>query len=418
MSKINPLVQWWLSQKLPARHMVVDRDKLQDSHFKNIIIYVKHYFIHPVKRRIAKYYLVILKKVFNLKVIGITGSAGKTTTKDMLHSILKRNGRVVSSYKNIDPVYNIPSTILRCTPFTTYLVLEMGVEFPGEMDFYLWLVKPNVGVITNISVAHTEFFGDIGGVFREKSKLVKSLTGNDVSVLFREDKQLEKLEYKLRSKVEWFGDGSDVMSSIEKYYDVYSKFNLIFDQDVKRKIAIKLSVLGVQFVRNALAAAAVAKSFGFDLKIIKEGLETFETPEHRMKIIKLRSGAIILDDSYNNNPRAAILAIKTLGNIPRKKKVVVFGDMLELGMLEDKYHLDIAKYISRHHWNYKMICVGKASGLISEYLNRKRAGSATSYANWEKALEKAVTYSKDKNVAMLIKGSRYIELDKLVARLR
>ena len=210
MSKINPLVQWWLSQKLPARHMVVDRDKLQDSHFKNIIIYVKHYFIHPVKRRIAKYYLVILKKVFNLKVIGITGSAGKTTTKDMLHSILKRNGRVVSSYKNIDPVYNIPSTILRCTPFTTYLVLEMGVEFPGEMDFYLWLVKPNVGVITNISVAHTEFFGDIGGVFREKSKLVKSLTGNDVSVLFREDKQLEKLEYKLRSKVEWFGDGSDV----------------------------------------------------------------------------------------------------------------------------------------------------------------------------------------------------------------
>src|SRR3989344_2587811 len=135
---------------------------------------MKKILIHPIKRRISKLYLIFLRRFFGLKVIGITGSAGKTSTKEMIISILSLKARTVASFANIDPVYNIPTTILRCTPLTKYLVLEMGVEYPNEMDFYLWLVKPDVGVITNIFPTHTLFLKDIEGVYKEKSKLIKN----------------------------------------------------------------------------------------------------------------------------------------------------------------------------------------------------------------------------------------------------
>ncbi len=110
-------------------------------------VYVLRWFIHPIKRKIAKYYLAFLKRFFGIKIIGITGSVGKTTTKEMVASTLKLQGPTVCSYANIDQIYNLPTTILRARPWTKYLVLEMGVEYPGEMDFYLWLAKPDIGVI-------------------------------------------------------------------------------------------------------------------------------------------------------------------------------------------------------------------------------------------------------------------------------
>ena len=99
---------------------------------------LKKWIFHPIKRRIAKLYLLILRKFSGIRVIGITGSTGKTTTKEMLASILKLDGKTVYTIANIDPVYNIPTTILKCNLKTKYLILEMGVEYPGEMDFYLW----------------------------------------------------------------------------------------------------------------------------------------------------------------------------------------------------------------------------------------------------------------------------------------
>lgn len=132
---------------------------------------IKKTIYHPIKNLIANNYLFFLRKFTNIKVIAITGSAGKTTTKEMVTSILKQVAPTVWTKDNIDPVYNIPATILRCTPWTKYLILEMSVEYPGEMDFYLWLAKPDIGVITNIFPTHTEFFGDADGVLKVQSVL-------------------------------------------------------------------------------------------------------------------------------------------------------------------------------------------------------------------------------------------------------
>ena len=190
MYKVNPIIRWWVTPKLPENHIFIGGDSRPKESSALLGIYIRRWLIHPIKRRIAKYYLAILRRFFGLKVIGITGSTGKTTTKEMITSILRQEGKTTSSYANIDPVYNIPSTILRCSPSTKFLVLEMGVEFPGEMDFYLWLAKPDIGVVTNIYPTHTLFFGDVEGVYKEKSKLVKGLNTNGVAVLNGENKFL------------------------------------------------------------------------------------------------------------------------------------------------------------------------------------------------------------------------------------
>ncbi|NMD01040.1 MAG: hypothetical protein GYA62_15160, partial [Bacteroidales bacterium] len=156
MKKQNTFVQWWQTPEFPLIHLS-DRTS-----------FIKKWFFHPIKRRVARLYLKILQSSTDIKVIGITGSAGKTTTKEVLASILKEDGKTVFSKENIDPIYNIPTTILKTPPSTKYLILEMGVEYLGEMDFYLWLAKPDVGIITNIFPTHLEFLKNVEGVMTEK----------------------------------------------------------------------------------------------------------------------------------------------------------------------------------------------------------------------------------------------------------
>jgi len=379
-------------------------------------ISVKKILIHPFKRRIAKYYLFFLRRLFGLKVIGITGSAGKTTTKEMLASILNLQGETKKSYANIDPVYNIPTTILKCSPKTRYLVLEMGVEFPKEMDFYLWLARPDIGVITNIYPTHTEFFKNIEGVLNEKKKLVEGILSSGTAILNSEDKKLKGLKEKLSAKTMWYGKGTEVQALGIKIVG----FNTVFSSKLggSEKIKITLPVLGPQYVSNALAAASAAKMLGVGSKDIKRGLENFKVPEHRMKIKRLKSEAILMDDSYNSNPEAAKEAIKAMSLISgNRKKAIVFGDMLELGEWEEKYHKELGEFIGNEDVT-KLICVGPAARATSNAAEKILGrGKVFWVLTWRAALEELRPFL-GKDYVILVKGSRGIELDKLVAKLR
>lgn len=347
---------------------------------------MKKLIYHPVKNLIAKLYMRFLRKFAGIKMIGVTGSAGKTTTKEMIASIVKLAAPTVWSGANIDPIYNIPATILRCTPKTKYLVLEMGVEHPGEMDFYLSFVKPDIGVITNIFPAHTEFLGDIDGVLKEKGKLVLSLIESGTAVLNKDDKKLRNLAKALKAKVVWF-DG---------------KGNLL--------------------VQNSAAAAKVADVLGIDGKLIKKGLESYAKPEHRLEIVKSKSGATILDDSYNSNPLAAIATLKYFNNvvknqkIAKAEKIAVLGDMLELGSFEEKGHRALGVEVAKSGFK-AVIGVGKASKFMLDEV-RKGSGKTETFRveNWQEAL-RLVRHLSLKGSYVLVKGSRSIGLDKLVEEL-
>lgn len=360
---MQKLVQWWMTPEFPLIHL------------KDNTSCVKKWFFHPIKRRIARWYLKLLQKFGDIKVIVITGSAGKTTTKEMLASILKIDNLTVYSKENIDPVYNIPTTILR-TPFETkYLILETGVEYPGEMDFYLWLAKPDVGAITNIFPTHLEFMGSVKGVLSEKSKLVLNLSKNNIAVLNAEDSELKNISKNIKAKIVWFkGSGNPIL-------------------------------------QDSLAAEAIAKSLGIGAGKIKNGLASYQKPKHRLSVVELKSGAIVLDDSYNSNPGAAFATLKFFEDIAYgKRKIAVLGDMKELGEYEEKYHREIGREISM--LNFKVV-IGVGSAI--RYLIDEVDGSTKTYIveNQEMVLPLLKPYLRKGN-CILIKGSRSIGLDKLV----
>lgn len=325
---------------------------------------MKKLVYHPIKNFIAKHYIRFLQRFTNIKVIGITGSAGKTTTKEMIASILKHVGLTVWSKDNIDPIYNIPSTILRCTPWTKYLVLEMGVEKPGEMDFYLSFVRPDAAVITNIYPTHTEFLGSVEGVLKEKAKLVLSIPRDGIAILNKNDVRLVKLSKELKCKVVWFEE------------------------------------------ENEDAARILARSLGVDSKLIEKGLKSYSRPKHRSEILHHRSGAVIYDDSYNSNPEAFLFTLKKFNKLAGKNtKIAVVGDMLELGKLAISEHQRVGKEIKKSNFA-KVFGVGKLARYITPDV----------FDSWEEVLPHLNEYLKPKTY-ILIKGSRSIGLDRLVLKL-
>lgn len=419
---INRLKNNWFGQNLPDEHIKIDGKDFQKGRYDEmILVCIKKWLFHPIKRKLARVYLKFLRNYFGMRVVGITGSAGKTTTKDMLSSILTQIGETVSSHKNIDPVYNIPMTIFKCRPSTHFLVLEFGVEYYGEMDYYTWLARPDVAVITNIAPTHTEFFGDEEGVFREKIKIANVLGRDDALIFNRSDKYFSKAKKRTRAKLLSFGNGGDVRAVrppiITK--DLKTQFSLKVGRKNDGTIKIKIPVFGKHFVENALAAACAAHVLGVGLKEIKSGLEKTKMQQHRNTIIRHESGAVIVDDSYNNNPKAATESIKNFSeHFGDVQKVLVFGDMLELGEKSRYFHEQIGRAIAKSGFNV-LICVGKLSSATCEaYLNMGDKGRKQSYhVEDESKVDKTLQSYLEKNNAILIKGSRSVHLDKLVNRL-
>lgn len=365
--EINPVIRWWVTPKLPAEDVFAKHN------------FLTQWVVHPVKRRLAKSYLELLKKFTGITVIGVTGSAGKSTTTQMLATILKKGGSTFATPASIDPVYNIPNTILKVKPGTKYLILEMSVEYPGEMDYYLWLARPDIGIVTNIYPTHTLYFGDETGVAKEKSKLIKSLPSSGLAVLNGGNRYTKGMASLTKAKVVYFNDVGDPIS------------------------------------QNSSAAIAAAEHLGVNPKVAKEALLTHEHPDHRFKVIKHKSGALIFDDTYNSNPEAFIATLKTfISQTGKMDKVAVVGDMLELGKLEESGHRKVGKKL--RELNFKAVVgVGKSVKYTLSELdkNKTRVEIAEKYND---AIPLLKPYLR-KNTAIFVKGSRSIRLDKLIADL-
>lgn len=365
MKKLNPIIQWWLTPKFPLIHL---NDKTS---------FIKKWLFHPIKRRLARFYLKFLQMFTPIKVIGITGSAGKTTTKEMLASILSLDGKTAYSKDNIDPIYNIPTTILSTSIGTKYLILEMGVEYPGEMDFYLWLARPDIGAITNIFPTHLEFLKDIKGVLEEKSKLVLSLDEQDVAILNLNDKLLKDISIKIKAKIEWFKSIND------------------------------------QNIDNATLAATIADYLSIPKNKIMNGLKISKRPQHRLSFFRSPIGAVILDDSYNSNPQALLSTLKLFGNKAGKNnKIAVLGEMKELGKFEEKFHRDIGRVIAKQNFQ-AVIGIGGSMKYLVDEINKSNNYTKAVFVN---SLGEAISVIKPyliKDNYILIKGSHSVGLDKL-----
>ncbi len=418
MVNINPIVQWWVTPKLPREHIFIISEKRPKGLYKIFRVYLRKWIFHPIKRRVARYYLLFLQRFFGLTVIGITGSVGKTSAKDMIAAVLDQAGGTISSYKNIDPVYNIPTTILKCRPKTKYLVLEMGIEFLSEMGFYLWLAQPSIGVVTPIYWTHTEFFGSLNNVAKEKGKLVESLPRKGFAILSIDNPQVKKLKGLTKAKINWYGIDPKAQIKGKKISftkDFKTKFTLEIED---KKQEVKLSFLGQQFVSLALAAATVGHINGMDIKLIKKGLEKVKPQPHRMAPLKLKDGTILIDDSYNANPAAVVEAIRLVSSIGEKRrKVLILGEMRDLGRYEEKGHREVGKFAVEKSVDY-IITLGSATRfIIDEALKGGIKKNNTFIAkDKEELLMKVKSVIGPKDI-ILIKGSRSLAMEEVVEEL-
>lgn len=410
---IAKIIHWWFSPKLPARHIHIENPP--DKILPFLRVYFRNILVHPIKRHLTHWYSRLLQKK-GCRIIGITGSMGKTTTKEMIFNVLAQKYKTVRTPSNIDPVYNIPATVLSTPLSTQRLVLEMSIEYPGEMDFYLWLAKPNVSIVTNISWVHAEFLGSIEKIAEEKGKIVKYLDRFSYAILNADDRRVKALASQTKARVVFFSieKKADVWAdNISTTLDLKTKFRLHIK---KQKVDIELPVLGSHFVFSALAAAAVGSIENVPIHSIKQGLETFKPQPHRMQVYRLASGAFLIDDSYNANPDAVIAAVDTLKRLDAKRKILVLGDMKELGQYEKRGHRKVGEFIvGRVDW---LFTIGDLAHLIKAGAVEKGfEKSKIKHFALQKTLIKHLRGFLKSGDLIIVKGSRSMKMEEVVEAL-
>ncbi|HEY3297341.1 MAG TPA: UDP-N-acetylmuramoyl-tripeptide--D-alanyl-D-alanine ligase [Armatimonadota bacterium] len=356
---------------------------------------------------------------FDAKVIAITGSVGKTTTKEMLAEILGRKWRVLKNELNYNNEIGVPMTLFRLERNHEMVVLELAMRGLGEIRRLAKISKPSIGVITNVGMSHIERLGSQGTIAEAKGELLAELPGDGLAVLNYEDGYFTVMQESHAGKIVSFGScaGADIVATkIHAKKDGSHQFTLKADGD---SVQVKLPILGFHNVFNALAAAAVAVSLGVDLATIREGLESFQLPGMRMELVKTESGCTVLNDAYNASPASMSAAVRTLRAMKGySRKIVVLGDMLELGDYSEKAHRDIGVVVAEGGLDL-LVTVGDSAHSIADGARDAgfNAALVLSYSDSAEA-GPALKSRLGTGDVVLIKGSRGMKMELIVEALQ
>ena len=283
----------------------------------------------------------------NMKVIGITGSQGKTTTKEFLYSVLQNEGTTVATAGNFNTDIGVPLTLLRSTEATKFCILEMGARHVGDIAKLTELANPNVGVVLVVGTAHLGEFGSVEAIAKTKSELIKALSPKMTAVLGTYDQFTPKMADSLDLNTVLFGDGQIVRAADIELHGGFAHFDLVTPAG---RNSVALQVIGEHQIPNALAAAAAAFSLGVKNESIAIGLTTaLLSSKWRMQIETI-NGIQIIHDYYNANPESMKAALKTLVMLSQESggaSWAILGKMHELGSKESSGHLEVAEFSSQ-----------------------------------------------------------------------
>lgn len=360
---------------------------------------------------LSRYYRSRLK----LKVVGVTGSTGKTSTKDMISSVLAEKFAVVSSEKSFNNEIGVPLTILMADKMTDVLVAEMGMRGLGQIEALAEIAQPDVGVVTNVGKTHFELLGSEELIAQAKSELVKAVPSSGVVVLNQDDAWTKKLRELSKARVVTYGlSGKAAIRADRIEVDPSGKPSFqLHSQDGTIKIV--LPVAGRHNVYNALAAAAVGFEFDLSQEMVKNGLEKTVLTEMRMQTFTTADGMVVLNDAYNANPTSMKAALQTLSDFNSgSRKIAVLGDMLELGKLSDIAHFEIGEAVKQVGVDL-LITVGEkgkriAEGAIRRGFDKRAAFICQTTAEASRILK---VHLQPKDV-ILIKASRAMKLEEIV----
>jgi UDP-N-acetylmuramoyl-tripeptide--D-alanyl-D-alanine ligase len=350
------------------------------------------------------------------RVIAVTGSCGKTTTKELIASVLSERFNIIETTANHNNHIGVPLNLLRLDTTHDFGVFELGTSRPGEIALLAGMTRPDVGVITNVGLGHVEFFGDEAGVASEKGALLEVLprNGDGLAVLNADEKWCSELRTRTRATVVTVGidNFADIRASeIKINGDVKFRLNIAKKRE---DVIVRLKTLGRHQIYNALQAAAVGYFAGMDLDEIRLGLENAQFPHLRMEQLTI-GGVRFVNDCYNANVVSMKAALQMMAETPCVgRKIAVLGDMLELGTWTEQAHRDIGALAARCGLAF-LVTVGSAARLTAQAA--VEAGMDTHcvlpLATTEEAARTLGLLVREEDF-VLVKGSRRLQLERIV----
>lgn len=353
----------------------------------------------------------------DVSVVAITGSNGKTTTRQMTSEVVAKKFSTLWTVGNYNNQIGVPLTLLRLTPEHKWAVVELGTNSPGEIARLARICSPDIGVITNIGPAHLEGLGSLDGVMSEKEQLIEHLKAGGKAVLNADDRRVHRIATRTTREVLLFGQSENARVRATAVKETASgiSFNLDLPQ---QSLRVDLKVSGQFMVINALAAAAVGHLLDLPAEDIRAGLEKFKPAWGRMNIFQTANGIHIIDDTYNANPdsmRAAITTLKSLGT--NNRCVFVAGDMLELGEQTESLHRQVGAWAAAAGI-YQLCVTGAFAGAV--IVGAKSAGMKAEniFSGSQKKILMALQKFLKSGDWVLVKGSRGARMEAVVKGLK
>ena len=334
------------------------------------------------------------------RVVGITGSVGKTSTKDLAASVLRTRYATWANQRSFNNELGVPLTLLGAPSDTEATVVEMGMAGFGHIAELCSVARPTVGVVTAVALVHTSAVGDLDGVQRAKQELVEHLPADGYAVLNADDPRVAAMASATDARVVLFGSGAHVgFENVTLSDDLRPRFRLVSDWGSE---TVEVAARGVHQVHNALAAAAVGLLWGVDLAGVAAGLAAAELSPWRMDMAHAPSGALIINDAYNAKPTATEAALRSLAVVPAHRHIAALGTMADLGVHSDAEHRRIAE-------------VAAALGVRLVAVGEPAYGATENAIDPDHAVE--VLGPLGSGDAVLVKASRSAGLERLAAAL-
>jgi UDP-N-acetylmuramoyl-tripeptide--D-alanyl-D-alanine ligase len=349
-----------------------------------------------------------VRRLWGKPLIGITGSMGKTTTKEAIAHVLSTRFRVHKSEGNFNNHFGLPLMLLKLEPEHELAVVELGMSHAGEITALAKIAQPQIGVVTNVAPVHLEFFDSIAGIARAKYELVQSLPANGTTILNRDDEYVSQFGRGFPGKVITYGMNplADVRAEkLESRGQEGSRFDVLA---ASTRANASMPLIGMHNVYNALAAVAVALDRGMSLSQAVAALSSLSAADKRGQVVQIGNIAVV-NDCYNSNPIALRAMADALSKMPAKRRIVVAGEMLELGPSSEQLHRDCGREIAAKGLDFLLGVRGQAQAMVDA---ARQAGMAAEFvATPEEAGEWLARETRDGDV-VLLKASRGVKLEK------
>jgi UDP-N-acetylmuramoyl-tripeptide--D-alanyl-D-alanine ligase len=350
-------------------------------------------------------------------VIAVTGSAGKTTTRAMIESVLQSVGPVHATAGNFNNHVGLPLTLLAMPTDARVLVLEMGMSAPGEIQRLQEIARPNVRLITNVSLAHTEGLGDLAGVAACKQELFDGASPLDLLVVNADDPWVSAMPRPKETRLLLYGSSQGCDARLlDAYVDPQSFATRATFELPSQVIEVELAAPGRHVALDACAAAGVAHALGVDPLSIVRGLASWAPVGMRMQVERLADGVVVLNDAYNANPASTAAALQALSASGGSRHIALLGDMLELGSAESKAHEDVIRQASA----LGLALLGLVGPRYGDHvgLARELHGPEVLVAEDSASLGELLKGRLQSGDVVLLKGSRGMRMERVLDRLR